>query len=311
MFFDITKNMMDHDGIATDGLASPGRAGRFASRLRLAIFCVAGALIVALPVMLLFGTPTSSAEYDPDPGPSPVLLVVGVAFALALLWATLSLLREPRRFLRLATGLTTVALGLTLATVVWVAIAFATGDGSVSVGGPIKVGVDGSIDVDLDSRISMSSSDDRVARSEQQWLLHGYGRGSQFAQSTHVEFGVAHPSGRTRLLAWLNVVINLAPYMAMLWLLRGVFARSARGAPFAAANVKALRWIAGLLVIDWLRVALLEPATAFSAIRDNGGHASFPWVFHGSTLLEALLVLALAEVWRYGIELQREAEVTI
>lgn len=115
-------------------------------------------------------------------------------------------------------------------------------------------------------------------------------------------------------LLWTHAALAGALMLAFLHHLRRVFQRARDGAPFDASNAPRLRWL-GLLL---LALALLNGAaglvTSLAVRRGLTGDgitvpASLP--IDGGLVFVALVLLALAEVFRRGAELEHEQSLVI
>ena len=113
----------------------------------------------------------------------------------------------------------------------------------------------------------------------------------------------------------LALVRDLAPIVLFglgMWLLRGLLVSVRRGDPFSERNVWRLRGIGALLI-------LVLPVDIARHSLDNALAATVPdlheWPNGGSFLLTqiaaGLVVLALAEVFAYGVRLREDVEGTV
>jgi hypothetical protein len=100
----------------------------------------------------------------------------------------------------------------------------------------------------------------------------------------------------------------------ILWLLRGIVRKVGEGDPFAEENGRRMRRLGyGVLV-----VGLLVPGIQYLAAREILSRlplaipAISPGpVFDNQVILISLLILALAHIWSYGMELERDRRLTI
>ncbi|MBO9532021.1 MAG: DUF2975 domain-containing protein [Solirubrobacteraceae bacterium] len=199
-------------------------------------------------------------------------------------------------------------------------------DGSARVGSQ-SVGVrtgDGGIAVQLRSdRINP----DRVPSSR---LLNERGltavaqgeRGRLWPAVTAINFQVPIPKpppGATAAVL-LAAALSLLPWFIGLFAVERILGRSRRGDPFANQNVRDLRWLAFAVSGAVYIASVADNTVARWLLDDNdvgfmlgayeqsiGDHFSIPL----APLVVGALVLALSEVWRRGIDLQREAEATV
>ena len=84
--------------------------------------------------------------------------------------------------------------------------------------------------------------------------------------------------------------------------------------PFIRDNVRRLRWIAGLLAALWVYHLFLPTLTdelSFYSALNNFGQGvgeDTPWYLTNGYLAVALLLLILAQVFSYGVRLQKDVE---
>lgn len=134
----------------------------------------------------------------------------------------------------------------------------------------------------------------------------GYPAGASIVEATayvDVEAGLGY-----RLLWWLVSGGGLA-FLAIpfLEILRRMLAKGAE--PFTAANERRLRWLIGLS-LAFASSDLLRPIASI-AIQDATGFDGFEASWDFTSLFVALLLSALLEVWRHGVALRSEQELTI
>jgi len=108
-------------------------------------------------------------------------------------------------------------------------------------------------------------------------------------------------------------------FLALVWLLRNMVlsawtGQSGEVTPFIRANVRRLRWIAGLLAALWVYHLFLPTLTdelsSYTALNDLGPMIGedFPWYLTNGYLAVALLLVILAQVFSYGVRLQKDVE---
>jgi hypothetical protein len=113
-------------------------------------------------------------------------------------------------------------------------------------------------------------------------------------------------------------------FLALVWLVRNMVlaawaGQSGEVTPFIRENVRRLRWIAGLLAGLWVYHLVLPTITdelSFyagptpNAINNIGDGIAeiFPWYLSNGSLAIALLLLILAQVFSYGVRLQKDVE---
>jgi hypothetical protein len=109
-------------------------------------------------------------------------------------------------------------------------------------------------------------------------------------------------------------------FLALVWLVRGMVLSAWAGqagevTPFIRDNVRRLRWMAALLVSLWVYhlslPTFVDELSFYSALNDwpGGGIREYiPWYLTNGSLAVALLLLILAQVFSYGVRLQKDVE---
>jgi len=108
-------------------------------------------------------------------------------------------------------------------------------------------------------------------------------------------------------------------FLALVWLVRNMVLSAWGGhtgevTPFIRDNVRRLRWIAGLLGALWVYHVFLPTLTNelsfYSALNDFGSVIGEDpqWYLTNGSLGVALLLLILAQVFSYGVRLQKDVE---
>jgi hypothetical protein len=115
-------------------------------------------------------------------------------------------------------------------------------------------------------------------------------------------------------------------FLGLVWLVRNMVLSAWAGqageiTPFIRDNVRRLRWIAGLLAALWVYHLLLPTLTgelSFYAgatrnalnnfVGNQGVAEDIPWYLTNGYLAVALLLLILAQVFSYGVRLQKDVE---
>ena len=112
-------------------------------------------------------------------------------------------------------------------------------------------------------------------------------------------------------LAKLLTAIGLA---YLIYLLRSVVIALQQGEVFSPQNVTLIRRIGYLVLVLALLQAAVEYFAAYEFFRQLNiisPPLSLPSPFEPGVILASLLILALAQVWSYGLELERERALTI
>lgn len=109
-------------------------------------------------------------------------------------------------------------------------------------------------------------------------------------------------------LAWWSVTDALAlGGIGFLELLRRILAKGTD--PFTSENASRLRWMV-VLAMGLASVSLLQPIVSI-AIQDNAGFDGFEATWDLRGLAVALVLAALLEIWRHGVALRADADLTI
>jgi len=112
-------------------------------------------------------------------------------------------------------------------------------------------------------------------------------------------------------LAKLLTAIGLA---YVVYLLRSVIKALLQGDIFTQENVARIRRIGYLVLIVGFVKAFVEYIAAWQILRQLtivDPALSLPSPFEAEVILASLLILVLAQVWSYGLELERESAMTI
>jgi hypothetical protein len=127
------------------------------------------------------------------------------------------------------------------------------------------------------------------------------------------------------------VLLDMLFLVALFELLRRLFRNVGRGESFTPETIRLVQYVGGLLIVFSFVVAIAKHIfvdEAFSyfashavitisgtAVQIPGGHGMIPhphvFTFDGSYFFSGLLVLALSEVFRQGLALKKDSELTI
>ncbi len=128
------------------------------------------------------------------------------------------------------------------------------------------------------------------------------------ATITEAQASVDVEAGLGLRLAWWAVTDALALVgLAFLELLRRILAKHSE--PFTAANASRLGWMIKLAIV-FACVDATRPIVSL-LIQDKAGFDGFEATWDLRSLAVALILTALLEVWRRGVALRAEAELTI
>lgn len=120
---------------------------------------------------------------------------------------------------------------------------------------------------------------------------------------------VHDPPARVATLFWLSLLIVVA-FIVALQMLGQMLVRARRGQPFSREGVRSLRVLAVAFAVAGV-VPVITDAIVDGLVAQYLGEgarvfgAGSGWLW---SLFVALILLALAEIWRYGTDLQEEAD---
>jgi hypothetical protein len=127
---------------------------------------------------------------------------------------------------------------------------------------------------------------------------------------------VVQPPASTVRTFYALMIANLLAVIAIGVAIERILARTARRRPFDRRNVRWLRVLAGgvaaaTIVVPWLvsRFAESQFREYFGEVGRYVGQEGAP--FGMTNIFLVILLLALAEVWRFGIRLQEDDEATV
>jgi hypothetical protein len=138
-----------------------------------------------------------------------------------------------------------------------------------------------------------------------------------------VFLGVAAPVRPTNTVSKLLLRAMTIPddlfLLALVWMIRSMVLAAWKSpaeaiTPFIRENVWRLRWIAVLFGAMWVYHSFLpvltEEVSGYSALNDFGPiiAETQPWYLTNGSLGIALLLLILAQVFSYGVRLQKDVE---
>lgn len=193
------------------------------------------------------------------------------------------------RFPKALQRITEVALAVTIvvAVVVFVATAFADGP--------------------LDAPIQFTPDDDTYTLASDAW-----GSGTILDAVGMARFNERSPS---LIALWgAAVLVYAVSAITLLVLLRGILQSVAAGTPFVEGNARRIRAIGILIPAFGLLIQALQWATelvTMNTVAAEGLHIEASLTLNLTYLFIGLVVVALAEVFRYGSHLQADADLTV
>ena len=115
-------------------------------------------------------------------------------------------------------------------------------------------------------------------------------------------------------ILWLHVAAAGALMLLSLHHLRRIFQRVRDGAPFDAANARRLRWVGlsllGLALLDAV-AELVTSSVVRRGLPDAGGTLPIAMPLDGSLVFAALVLIALARIFRRGSDLEHDQSLVI
>lgn len=138
-----------------------------------------------------------------------------------------------------------------------------------------------------------------------------YGPAAELAANNNVTVRADDPSAGLMALAWARLLASVGLALGALFLVRRLFEQAMAGTPFSDASVRILRGLAGVAFAYWAAVEVTRGWLTGLIVESAGGTGGFEATLNLWPLLAAVAALALAEVWRHGIALQRDVESTI
>ena len=116
------------------------------------------------------------------------------------------------------------------------------------------------------------------------------------------------------LVSNLSRLFTAAGLMYLVYLLRSIVIAVQQGDIFTQENIHRFRRLGYLVLIVALVRAVLEYIAAYEYFRSLtiiSPPLSLPSPFDAGVILASLLILSLAQVWAYGLEIEREQALTI
>lgn len=110
------------------------------------------------------------------------------------------------------------------------------------------------------------------------------------------------------------MVVFLGLLLCVLTLLRDLFRNLSRGLVFVPGNARKIRWVGFMMILGELaRAALVYFWSYYTSLHFTADGLRFIATidFSGITILGAMAVLVIAEVFRQGTRLQEDQSLTI
>jgi len=141
-----------------------------------------------------------------------------------------------------------------------------------------------------------------------------YGITSATLQDLSGDLHFRSPGGRMLLFFAAYIAAGFGILMVVLYQLRNIMATLAAGSPFVAANAGRIRFIGWTVIAGHLLQGFIEfigQVVVKASFQATG--ITFGWTYHMSvqTLFWGFVILALAEVFRLGVELREDQSLTV
>lgn len=162
-------------------------------------------------------------------------------------------------------------------------------------------------DAPLDAPMQFTPDEDTYSLTSDAW-----GSGTILEAAGTVRFTESSASLVTLWVA--AILIYAASAIALLALLRSILQAVAAGTPFVERNARRIRAIGILIPVFGLLIQALQWATALvtmNTVAAEGLHIRASLTLNLTYLFIGLVIVALAEVFRYGSHLQTDADLTV
>ncbi len=203
--------------------------------------------------------------------------------------------KRPDRVVRVLTVLVSIAYYVT-----WAAAAL------VLIGGPL-LRLLGATEVFPGTTVPVTLQSDAAITSR-------WGEGALRLSDMRGTLEVARAPAWFLVADWLRSALEAGVALLFLHHLRRLFQELGKGAPFVARNAVRLRWLGWLLVAAWVVQDVFGGVLAIAARRSVVSSSQHLGMTLGADLefvFAALVLLALAEVFRHGAELEDERALVI
>ncbi|MDH5372392.1 MAG: DUF2975 domain-containing protein [Acidimicrobiia bacterium] len=173
--------------------------------------------------------------------------------------------------------------------------------------GALLIGNDGLQSADLAVPIQFSVDADAYPLISESWGNGQISRAVGTATFDDPSFGLA-------IAAAAAVIAGVVAAFIVLILLRRIFGTMVVGTPFLTENVTRIRWL-GFIVIGAAVVEQIIQIALGLIVLDNVSSTGLDIAYHFDLNLAAvfvgLIILSLAEVFRYGMTLQADSDLTV
>ena len=142
-----------------------------------------------------------------------------------------------------------------------------------------------------------------------------WGTGEIVAATGEVAFESTNVGSlRTGVELIVLLLVLGVPALILLIILRRIFSSMIEDTPFIHANIGRIRWIAALLILISLLAQLVQARLGqmmLATVQSSGLELTLRFNFDLGMIVVGLIIFSLAEVFRYGLELQTETNLTV
>lgn len=197
------------------------------------------------------------------------------------------------RFLRGLTTFSIILLSVVVVLMIILAGFLISGDGSTSPNLAVP------IQFSIDEGVYTLSSDS--------WGDGTVGRVVGEAQFSETGLGLALAAGAT-------IIAGIAAAFVVLILLRRIFTTMMVGTPFLPENVLRIRWLGWIVIVAAIVEQIIKVGLGLLVldhVTSTGLDIDYRFDLNLAALFLGLIILALSEVFRHGMNLQAESDLTV
>ena len=124
----------------------------------------------------------------------------------------------------------------------------------------------------------------------------------------------ANPGPSVTIAVGIVIAIGLANAFFSLILLRRIFATMTVGTPFISKNVTRIRWLGFITIGAGIATELAEVGLGLMVLNNvssTGLDLDYSFDLNLAIILVGLVILSLAEVFRYGVNLKSDSDLTV
>lgn len=166
---------------------------------------------------------------------------------------------------------------------------------------------DGSTSPDLAVPIQFSIDEGVYTLSSDSWGEGTVGRVVGEAQFSETGLALAFAAGAT-------IIAGLGAAFVVLILLRRIFTTMMVGTPFLPENVLRIRWLGWIVIVAAVVEQIIKVGLGLLVldnVTSTGLDIDYRFDLNLAALFLGLIILALSEVFRHGMNLQAESDLTV